>query len=62
MRFIDQCRVVNKCVEKARMDYYSGVIAEIQLDPKRLFATFDKLLHRKSKAKLPSFGGSRVFG
>ena len=51
--FIDQCRVVNKCVEKARMDYYSGVIAENQSDPKRLFATFDKLLHRKSKAKLP---------
>ena len=53
VRFIDQCRVVNKCVEKARMDYYSGVIAENQSDPKRLFATFDKLLHRKSKAKLP---------
>ena len=41
VRFIDQCRVVNKCVEKARMDYYSGVIAENQSDPKRLFATFD---------------------
>ena len=35
------------------MDYYSGVIAENQSDPKRLFGTFDKLLHRKSKAKLP---------
>ena len=35
--FIDQCRVV----------------AENQSDPKHLFATFDKLLHRKSKAKLP---------
>ena len=30
VRFTDQCRVVNKCVEKARMDYYSGVIAENQ--------------------------------
>ena len=41
VRFTDQCRVVNKCVEKARMDYYSGVIAKNQS------------LHRKSKAKLP---------
>ena len=46
-------KFVNKCVEKARMDYYSGVITENQSDPKCLFATFDKLLHRKSKAKLP---------
>ena len=35
------------------MDYYSKGINENHSDPRRLFSTFDKLLHRKAKNRLP---------
>ena len=37
----------------AKMDYYSTAINENHSDPRRLFSTFDKLLHRKAKNRLP---------
>ena len=37
----------------AKMDYYSTAINENHSDPRRLFSTFDKLLHRKAENRLP---------
>ena len=43
--YVDQCNLVNKCIFDAKMDYYSTAINENHSDPRRLFSTFDKLLH-----------------
>ena len=44
--YVEQCKLVSKCIYDAKREYYSGVIAENQSDPKRLFSTANKLLHR----------------
>ena len=52
--FVDQCKLVNKCIVDAKVAYYSGIIADNQLDPKKLFSTVNKLLHRQSEGRLPT--------
>ena len=52
--FAEQCRVVNMCVHDSKMTYYSTLINNNQSNPKALFSTVDKLLHRKPEKKLPS--------
>ena len=44
--YVEQCKHVSKCIYDAKREYYSSVIAENQSDPKRLFSTVNKLLHR----------------
>ena len=51
--YVDQCKLVNKCIFDAKMDYYSTVLNENHSDPRRLFSNFDKLLHRKAENRLP---------
>ena len=45
--YVEQCQVVNKMLKDAKASYYSSIISENALDPKILFNTVDKLLHRK---------------
>ena len=50
--YVEQCKHVSKCIYEAKREYYCGVIAENQSDPKRLFSTVNKLLHRYDDACL----------
>ena len=50
--YVEQCKHVSKCIYEAKTEYYCGVIAENQSDPKRLFSTVNKLLHRYDDACL----------
>ena len=52
--YVEQCKHVNKCIYEAKREYYSGVIFENQSDPKRLFSTVNKLLHRRDDVCLPT--------
>ena len=52
--YVEQCKHVRKCIYEAKREYYSGVIAENQSDPKRLFSTVNKLLHRREDVCLPT--------
>ena len=52
--YVEQCKHVNKCKYEAKREYYSGVISENQSDPKRLFSTVNKLLHRRDDVCLPT--------
>ena len=49
--YVDQCKLVNKCIFDAKMGYYSALIEENDSDPKKLFSNFDKVLHRKAERK-----------
>ena len=51
--YVNQCKLVNKCIFDAKMGYYSALIEENDSDPKKLFSSFDKVLHRKAKRKFP---------
>ena len=51
--YVDQCKLVNKCIFDAKMGYYSALIEENDSDPKKLFSNFDKVLHRKAERKFP---------
>ena len=52
--FVEQCNNVKKCVHEAKMTYYSELINENQSNPKVLFSSIDKLLHRRPEKKLPT--------
>ena len=49
--YVDQCRLVNKCIFDAKMSYYSALIEENHSNPKILFSNFDKVFHRKAERK-----------
>ena len=51
---VDQCQIVNKMLKDAKASYYSSLISENALDPKILFNTVDKLLHRKVEKRYPT--------
>ena len=51
--YVNQCKLVNKCIFDAKMGYYSALIEENDSDPKKLFSNFDKVLHRKAERKFP---------
>ena len=58
--YVNQCKVVNRCIFKSKMDYYSTLIEERRSDPKLLFATVSKLLHRQAPRQLPSSEDDKV--
>jgi len=41
-------------MHEAKKEYYSNVISENQSDPKKLFSTVNKLLHRRADVSLPT--------
>jgi hypothetical protein len=51
---VEQCQIVNKMPRDAKASYYSSIISENASDPKILFSTMDKLLHRKVERRFPS--------
>ena len=52
--YVEQCQVVNKMLKDPKTACYSSIIAENASDPKSLFNTVDKLLHRKVERRYPS--------
>ena len=53
-RFKKQCLRVNTLIKKTKVDYYSGVIQESSNNPRTLFSTVNKLLHKGAPAEYPS--------
>ena len=50
-----QSNLVSKMITKSRRIYYRSLIAENSSKPKKLWATLNSLLHRKSEPVLPTF-------
>ena len=50
----DQCERVRNLVKSAKMNFYSSVIQENSSNPRLLFKTVDRLLHRSTEKKFPS--------
>ena len=53
-RFKKQCLRVNALIKKTKVDYYSGIIQESSNNPRTLFSTVNKLLHKGVPAEYPS--------
>ena len=53
-RFKEQCLRVNALIKKTKVDYYSGIIRESSNNPRTLFNTVNKLLHKRVPAEYPS--------
>ena len=53
-RFKEQCLRVNALIKKTKVDYYSGIIQESSNNPRTLFSTVNKLLHKGVPAEYPS--------
>ena len=52
--YVKQCETVNAMIKKAKTTYYSSVISSNAHNPKVLFSTVDKLLHRKPEKRYPT--------
>ena len=57
-RFTEQCLRVNALIKKTKVDYYSGIIQESSNNPRTLFSTVNKLLHKGVPAEYPSGSAS----
>jgi len=53
--YIEKKRNVNKLIDKAKKDFYAGIIAESSKDQKKLFKVVDSLLHNSKETPLPSY-------
>ena len=53
-RFKEQCLRVNALIKKTKVDYYSGIIQESSNNPRTLFSTVNKLLHKGVPTEYPS--------
>ena len=53
-RFKEQCLRVNALIKKTKVDYYSGTIRESSNNPRTLFNTVNKLLHKRVPVEYPS--------
>ena len=53
-RFKEQCLRVNALIKKTKVDYYSGIIQESSNNPRTLFNTVNKLLHKGVPTEYPS--------
>ena len=54
LSYLEQCRVVNAMLYKAKEFYYSSVIQDNAHDTRLLFRSIDKLLQRQSEKHYPS--------
>ena len=54
LSYLEQCRVVNAMLYKAKEFYYSSVIQDNALDTRLLFRSLDKLLQRQTEKHYPS--------
>ena len=45
---------MNALIKKTKVDYYSGIIRESSNNPRTLFNTVNKLLHKHVSAEYPS--------
>ncbi|XP_068738966.1 uncharacterized protein [Montipora capricornis] len=57
-RFKEQCLRVNALIKKTKVDYYSGIIQESSNNPRTLFSTVNKLLHKGAPVEYPSGSAS----
>ena len=53
-RFKEQCLRVNALIKRTKIDYCSGIILESSNNPRTLFNTVNKLLHKRVPAEYPS--------
>ena len=49
---------MNALIKKTKVDYYSGIIQERSNNPRTLFSTVNKLLHKGVHAEYPSGSAS----
>jgi len=54
INYLDQCKVVNDMLYKAKEQYYSSMIQENAHDSKLLFRTVDKLLQKNTERLYPT--------
>ena len=54
LSYLEQCRVVNAMLYKAKEFYYSSVIRDNAHDTRLLFRSIDKLLQRQTEKHYPS--------
>ena len=52
-RFREQCLKVNDLIKKTKVDYYSHIIRGCSGDPRMLFSTVNKLLHKCAPVDYP---------
>ena len=52
--YVNQCYHVNTMIYEAKMNYYSAIIHDHQLNQKQLFKTVSKILHSKPSPKFPT--------
>ena len=53
-RFWEQCLKVNDLIKKTKVDYYSHIIRGCSGDPRMLFSTVNKLLHKCAPMDYPT--------
>ena len=53
--YVEKKHIVNKLVDQAKKDYYSGKISECANDQKQLFKIVNSLFHKSKDTPLPSF-------
>ena len=59
LEYADQCSRVRKLLKSSKMSYYASLINENISDPKVLFNTIDRMLHRKPQNRYPSCGSPK---
>ena len=52
--FVEKKQIVNKLVDQAKKDYYSGRISDCANDQKQLFKIVNSLFHKSKETPLPS--------
>lgn len=58
--YFSQCKTVNDLIHQSKMEYFSVLVVDHQLDPKKLFATVDGFLHLLGEKKLPHCDNSQL--